>query len=45
MRISLALESLLPQERASRFTVTRERYGRHVAVVAFGRRLLVDLIR
>ena len=45
MRISLAVEPLLSGEHAPRLSVSRERYGRAFALVAFGRRLLVDLIR
>jgi hypothetical protein len=45
MRISAATERLLPGELAPRFHLTRERYGRCLQLVAFGHRLIVDLIR
>lgn len=45
MRLQLATEALLPNESSARLTWTRERYGRSVALVAFGWRLVVDLVR
>ena len=44
MKLSLAIERLIPAERASLLTHTRERYGRSLAFALFGRRLIVDLI-
>ena len=44
MKLSIATETLLPAERAPFLTATRERYGRSLAFVLFGRRLIVDCI-
>lgn len=44
MKLSLATERLLPAERARLFASSRERYGRSLAFVLFGHRLIVDCI-
>lgn len=44
MSVSVAVERLLPREHFSRLAVTREQYGRSIEVVAFGRRLVIDLV-
>jgi hypothetical protein len=44
MKLSLAIETLLPAEHAPFLTNTRERYGRSLAFVLFGHRLIVDCI-
>ena len=44
MRLQFATEMLLPAEVAPRVVLTRQRYGRCLELVAFGRRLIVDLI-
>lgn len=44
MKLSTAIEPLLTGELADRFTLTREPYGWSLALVAFGRRLIVDVI-
>lgn len=40
-----AIERLAAGELSPRFTHSRERYGHSFALVAFGRRLIVDLPR
>ena len=45
MKLSTATEPLLPREQADRCTLTRERYGWSLQLVAFGRRLIVDAAR
>ena len=45
MKLTTAAETLLPREQAYRFTLTRERYGWSLQLVAFGRRLIVDAVR
>lgn len=45
MKLSTATETLLSCEQADRFTLTRERYGWSLQLVAFGRRLMVDAVR
>jgi hypothetical protein len=44
MKLSTAIETLLSGEHADRFTLSREPYGWSLALVAFGRRLIVDVI-
>ena len=45
MHLQLATEAMLPSERAPRVSLTRQRYGRCLELVVFGRRLIFDLIR
>lgn len=45
MKLSTAIETLLYGEQADRCTLTRERYGWSLQLVAFGRRLIVDAVR
>jgi hypothetical protein len=44
MKLSTAIETLVTGEQADHFTLTREPYGWSLALVAFGRRLIVDAI-
>jgi hypothetical protein len=44
MKLSTAVETLVTGEQADHFTLTREPYGWSLALVAVGRRLIVDLI-
>jgi hypothetical protein len=45
MKLSTAIETLHTGEHADRFTLSRERYGWSLQLVAFGRRLIVDAVR
>ena len=45
MKLSTAVESLLPGELADRVTVSRTAYGSCVELVLFGRRLIVDVVK
>jgi hypothetical protein len=45
MKLSLAVERLLPREVSPAISVLRQRYGHAIELVAFRRRLIVDLIR
>jgi hypothetical protein len=44
MKLSTAIETLLTGEQADRFTLSREPYGWSLALVAFGRRSIVDVV-
>jgi hypothetical protein len=44
MKLSTAVETLISGEQADHFTLTLEPYGWSLALVAFGRRLIVDVI-
>lgn len=44
MKLSTALETLHPREQADRFMLTREPYGWSLTLVAFRRRLILDVI-
>ena len=45
MNFRAAVESVIPGEHFDRLTVTRERYGLAVQLVAFHRRWFLDVIR
>ena len=45
MRMSFAVERLLTGELAPHCSLSREHYGRSLQLVAWGHRLIVDLIR
>ena len=45
MRFAIALERLLPGELSPRVSLSRVPYGYALAVIALGRRVLLDLIR